>query len=216
MRNTGTLSDSDEARRFAAIYRQTRAQVYAYAVTKVGRQFAEEVVSEVFLTAWRRLADLPDPPLPWLLTVTRNVSANQVRSAVRERALAAEMRAWICVAGRPEHDVADQVINCMTMLRALATLPEADRDVLTLRAWHGLSASEAARVLGCSAASYFVKLHRARNRLERAMAAAQLGSEPAQAGRTFPRAPADPAGPSTGPQPRGRATSGTQGFEDGP
>jgi len=56
------------------------------------------------------------------------------------------------------------------VLTALATLPEADRELLTLVAWHGLKPNEAAQVVGCSTAAYFVRLHRARRRLERAMA----------------------------------------------
>jgi RNA polymerase sigma-70 factor (ECF subfamily) len=57
------------------------------------------------------------------------------------------------------------------VLAALARLGDADRELLTLVAWHGLSPREAARVVGCSAATYFVRLHRARRRLEQAMAA---------------------------------------------
>jgi RNA polymerase sigma-70 factor, ECF subfamily len=35
-------------------------------------------------------------------------------------------------------------------------------------AWHGLTAREAATVLGCSRPAFFVRLHRARRRLETA------------------------------------------------
>jgi RNA polymerase sigma-70 factor (ECF subfamily) len=34
--------------------------------------------------------------------------------------------------------------------------------------WHGLQPRDAATVLGCSAAAFFVRLHRARRRLARA------------------------------------------------
>lgn len=216
------MRESDQAGRFAAIYQQTRSQVYAYAVTKAGRQLAEEVVSEVFLIAWRRLADLPDPPLPWLLVAVRHVSSNQGRSAARERALAAEFRAWIGEAGLTERDVAEQVIDRMTILSALATLPEPDREVLTLGAWHGLSAGVAARVLGCSSASYFVRLHRARKRLERAVAAAQQEGahelserepgEQERASQNTPAPPADRAGSLGWPWHPGRPSAGGQGF----
>jgi len=29
----------------------------------------DDLVSETFLVVWRRLEDVPEPPLPWLLTV---------------------------------------------------------------------------------------------------------------------------------------------------
>ena len=59
------------------------------------------------------------------------------------------------------------------MLEALAALPERDREAILLHAWEGLSAPEAAEVLGCSATAYRLRLHRARRRL-----AAQLQDVP--------------------------------------
>ena len=44
----------------------------------------------------------------------------------------------------------------------LDALPEAAREVLMLPYWDGLPAAEAGRVLGCSAAAVWVRLHRAR------------------------------------------------------
>jgi len=64
---------SDDERRFTAIYDDCRQRVWAYAAARAGRQIADEVVSETFAVAWRRLRDVPDPPLPWLLGVARNV-----------------------------------------------------------------------------------------------------------------------------------------------
>jgi len=164
------LTDQAAIERFQALYAQHHARVYAYAVSRVGRQLADEVVSEVFLVAWRRLADVPAPALPWLLTVARNTACSQFRGSARQRSISAEMRAWVTEAELSEPDVADAVSERLSVLTALAALPEADRELLTLVAWHGLKPNEAARVVGCSTAAYFVRLHRARRRLERAMA----------------------------------------------
>jgi RNA polymerase sigma-70 factor (ECF subfamily) len=163
------VTDPDDARRFAAMYGENRSRVYAYAVSKAGRQLADEIVSEVFLVGWRRLADVPDPPLPWLLAVARNVASSQLRAGLREHCLAAEMRAWTTESELTVGDVADQVAERLAVLTALASLTEPDRELLTLVAWHGLTPSVAARVVGCSTATYFVRLHRARRRLERAL-----------------------------------------------
>jgi hypothetical protein len=97
------------------------------------------------------------------------------------------MRDWVTEAELSEPDVADAVSERLSVLTALAALPEADRELLTLVAWYGLKPNEAARVVGCSTATYFVRLHRARRRLERAMA--------------------DPPEP-TAPGPQDRAVSG--------
>src|SRR5215467_11141368 len=169
-KGAGVLTDHAAIERFQALYAEHHARVYAYAVSRVGRQLADEVVSEVFLVAWRRLADVPAPALPWLLTVARNTASSQFRGSARQRSISAEMRAWVTEAELSEPDVADAVSERLSVLTALAALPEADRELLTLVAWHGLKPNEAARVVGCSTATYFVRLHRARRRLERAMA----------------------------------------------
>jgi RNA polymerase sigma-70 factor, ECF subfamily len=163
------VTEVADIERFAAVYDDNRSRVYSYAVSKAGRQLADEIVSEVFLIAWRRLADLPDPPLPWLLTVARNVAASQFRADRRDQCLAAEMRAWTSEAELTVGDIAEQVSERMSVLTALAGLSEPDRELLTLAAWHGLSPSASAQVLGCSTAAYFVRLHRARRRLQQAM-----------------------------------------------
>jgi RNA polymerase sigma-70 factor, ECF subfamily len=163
------VPDPEATERFTALYDENYQRVYAYAVSRAGRQLAEEIASEVFLIAWRRLAELPAHELPWLLTVTRNVAASQFRAAVREQSMAAELRAWTSEADLATGDIADQITERMAVLKALAALPDSDRELLTLVAWHGLAANQAAQVVGCSTATYFVRLHRARRRLERAM-----------------------------------------------
>jgi RNA polymerase sigma-70 factor (ECF subfamily) len=163
------LIDPEAVQRFQDLYADHYRPVYAYAVSRAGRQLADEVVSEVFLIAWRRLPDVPVQPLPWLLTVARNVIAGQFRAAARQQSVTAEMRAWL-TEEPVTPDIADQVSERILVLTALAAMPEADRELLTLAAWHGLSAREAAQVVGCSTATYLVRLHRARRRLERALA----------------------------------------------
>ena len=164
------LTDAEAVERFQALYAEHHRRVYAYAVSMAGRQLADEVVSEVFLVAWRRFADVPTPAVPWLLTVARHVISSQFRAAARQQSISAELRAWVTEAELAAPDVADEVSERIAVLAALAALPEADRELLTLVAWHGLKPSEAAQVVGCSTTTYFVRLHRARHRLERAMA----------------------------------------------
>jgi RNA polymerase sigma-70 factor (ECF subfamily) len=148
------------------MYDECRQRVWAYAVSRAGRQVADEVVSETFAIAWRRLDDVPEPALPWLLGVARNILRDNVRTEARRDALAAELRTWT---ESDAVDVAEQVTERMGVLRALAALPEDDREVLILVAWQGLSPKEGARVVGCSSAAFRVRLHRARKRLQRAM-----------------------------------------------
>ncbi|MBD0843397.1 sigma-70 region 4 domain-containing protein [Streptomyces sp. TRM68416] len=52
----------------------------------------------------------------------------------------------------------------------LDRLPAQEQEVLLLVAWDGLSARDTAKVLGCSAGAFKVRLHRARRMLEAAVA----------------------------------------------
>ncbi|MCP9968616.1 RNA polymerase sigma factor [Actinomadura madurae] len=136
-----------DEQRFTAIYEECRQRVWAYATARAGRQIADEVVSETFAVAWRRLADVPDPALPWLLGVARNVLRDGHRAQVRREAFAHELGRW---APRASGDIAEDVAERLAVLRAMADLPEGDREVLILVAWQGLAPRDAARVVGCS------------------------------------------------------------------
>ncbi len=157
---------SDDAARFTAMYDACRQRVWAYACSRAGRQLADEVVSETFTVAWRRIRDVPTPPLPWLLGVARNVLRDTVRGETRRAAFTAELADWVTPV---EEDPADDVADRLALLRGLGALGEDDRELLVLTAWQGLTPAESARVLGCSAATLRVRLHRARRRLGKAV-----------------------------------------------
>ncbi|RCG23485.1 sigma-70 family RNA polymerase sigma factor [Sphaerisporangium album] len=156
------------------MYDECRQRVWAYVVSQAGRQVADEVVSETFAIAWRRFGDVPDPALPWLLVVARNVLRDNIRAEIRRESLADELRAWT------EEDHAEQVAERLVVLKALASLAPAERELLILVAWQGLSPRDAARVVGCSPAAFRVRLHRARKRLAGAMKSASAVRSPSR------------------------------------
>lgn len=160
----------EQIEQFNTVYREHYRQVYAYAVARAGRQLADEVVADTFLVAWRRFAVLPKAtPLPWLLAVARNVVRERLRAEVRRQNFVTALRSAADENAFLVEDIADGVVERAAVLAVLATLSDADRDVLTLVAWHGLTPRQAAQVLGCSAAAYFVRLHRARRRFHDAL-----------------------------------------------
>jgi len=134
-------------------------------VSRAGRQFADDEVSETFVVAWRSIERIPADELPWLIGVARNLLRKRYEREIRQASLAVEMRAWL----EDVEDIADSVTQRWAVLEALDQLSESDRELLTLVAWHGLSNAQAARAMGCSVATLLVKLHRARNRLANAM-----------------------------------------------
>ncbi|MEU4897939.1 sigma-70 family RNA polymerase sigma factor [Streptomyces sp. NPDC044780] len=166
-----------DAQRFRDLYQECQPRVLAYAASLVGRQVGEDITSETFTVAWRRLRDIPTPPLPWLLGVARNLVRELRRSDGRQYALAAEEAQRVITSGAQVQDVAADVTERAVALQALTRLSAADRELLTLVAWHGLAPRQAARVLGCSTATFSVRLHRARRRLERAMDAVELSQD---------------------------------------
>jgi RNA polymerase sigma-70 factor (ECF subfamily) len=166
------MAEPDKRERFTALYDTYHPRVHAYAVSRTGRQLAEEVTSETFCVAWRRFGDLPDPPLPWLLGIARNVLRESFRAQARRDSIEAELRVWTSDTELTGGDAGETVVERATVLQALARLSDDDRELLTLVAWHGLSPKEAAKAIGCSTATYFVRLHRARKRLERTLSGA--------------------------------------------
>ncbi|MGN9820470.1 RNA polymerase sigma factor [Streptomyces sp. SD11] len=170
------------AQRFRDIYEECYPRVLAYTTSLVGRQVGEDITSETFTVAWRRVRDLPQPALPWLLGVARNLVREMRRRDSHQYLLAAEEARRVGLgnggggSGGPAEvgDVAADVTDRAAALQALAGLSDADRELLTLIAWHGLSTKQAARVLGCTTATLTVRLHRARRRLEKALEPAYL------------------------------------------
>ena len=162
-------------RRFERLYGEHAGRVKAYALRRVGSEAAaDEVVSDVFLVVWRRLDSVPDDPLPWLLGVARNAVANRHRSERRATALHAR------IAGSERAPVTnppgpgDLLDSGDPVVRALAQLPDRDRELLMLVAWEGLEPAQLARVLGVSRGTAGVRLHRARRRLATALATDRL------------------------------------------
>ena len=144
------------------ICRECGWRVYAFARRRSDAAAAEEIVSETFLIAWRRISDVPADALPWLLGVARNVLRHHTRADAR-RTKAALQHARLAAAASAT-DTGDRLVERDDLLAALVAMREADRETLLLIAWDGLTPSQAAGVVGCSVAAFHVRLHRARKR----------------------------------------------------
>jgi len=156
----------DEDDRFEALWREHAGAVMRYARRRVTDSEVDEVVAETFLVAWRRLDDVRRASfaLPWLLGVARGVALNLRRGSRRRDALQVRLQdPTTRRSGRLAAEHLDRVSV------ALAGLREADREVLSLSAWDGLTYEQAAEALGCSRRAFGVRLHRARRRLRSAL-----------------------------------------------
>lgn len=154
-----TVKD-DPHQRYEAVYAEHAPSVLAYARRRTDYETAQDITAEVFVVVWRRFRELPAEPLPWLYGIARRVLANDRRAKMRRSFLQKQLGAGVEVTSRDRDD---------TILTALASLRPNDRELLMLIAWEGLSPAEAAVALGCSANASRIRLHRARNSLERAL-----------------------------------------------
>lgn len=152
---------------FTRFFTEHYDDVRRYALRRLGPDSADDVAAETFSVAWRRFDRVPwDEPLPWLYGVARNI----VRARSREARRHGEMSTPFPEDGRREPGAPDptgQVAERDSALRALSRLGETDRELIMLLAWEGLELRDAARVLGCTAATARVRLYRARRRIER-------------------------------------------------
>ncbi|MEV4756439.1 sigma-70 family RNA polymerase sigma factor [Micromonospora sp. NPDC049559] len=158
-------SGGDARTRFEALYRAHYQDLLGYALRRCDRpEDAADVVAETFLVAWRRLDVVPvDQARAWLFGVARNAMANQHRADRRRTNLAARLRSELAQAEVVRADVPDEVRD------AFRELPEADRELLRLVAWEGLSTDELTVALDCSANAVRIRLHRARRRFADAL-----------------------------------------------
>lgn len=155
--------------RFEAVFRATHARVLAFALRRcANRESAEEIVSETYLIAWRRFDVVPkDDPLPWLLGTARKLLGNQRRQAARRSPHGADAPIETVDLHDPKAPAPEALAEREAFATAFAALSERDREALTLTAWDGLRAREAAAVMHCSSAVFSLRLHRARRRLLR-------------------------------------------------
>ncbi len=167
---SSTPTADDRLERFRSIYDATFDDLVRYCRRRLSEVDAGDAVSEIYLTAWRRLDDLPeaDSARLWLFGVARNVLANLHRSRDRRERLDLRLAAQPPrpATPGPEHAVVDET----GVIAALATLRPDDAELLRLIAWEGLSHAEAGVVLGCTANAVAIRLHRAKARLAEAMA----------------------------------------------
>lgn len=138
---------------FGELYRRFSRAVHGVLITRVPPQDADDLVQEVFLHAWPRLAELREPEAfgSWICTVARRRAIDHHRRA-RPSTELTDVHAT-----RERPDVTAEASAALAAIRAL---PEAYRETLALRLVEGLSGPEIAAATGLTPDSVRVNLHR--------------------------------------------------------
>jgi RNA polymerase sigma factor (sigma-70 family) len=168
--------------RFMAIYEANYHRILGYAMRRTNRHEAADVVSETFLTAWRRLEDVPDgrAALLWLYGTARRVLANHERARRRRERLTERVRAELT----PKIESAPSESGANFAAAAFAKLRADERELLRLVAWEDLNAGEIAEVYDCSPNAVRIRLYRARRSFSQ-----ELTKQNPAAGHVTPMSP---------------------------
>lgn len=165
--NGGLRAGSVDPRsHFQSLYESSVRDIYAYVARRLGAGTdTDDVVAETYLTAWRRIDDVPAPPDDrlWLYGVARNTLTRFVRTRRRRSHLLSLLSL------QPETSVTsiEPESGNPEVFEAVRHLPKREREVVQLIYWDGMSQDGAATVLGCSANALRIRLHRAKKRLSR-------------------------------------------------
>ena len=171
---------------FGALFERHARPIYNYCFRRVGSwATAEDLLSVVFLEAWRRRGKKlpPDKVLPWLYGIATNVVRNQRRSERRFGRVLSRLPAPDAepdFSGSSDERLDDEW-RMQGALILLGKLPRREQDVFVLCAWMELSYEDAALALGVPIGTVRSRLSRARARLRELDAG--FGHEPGESTR---------------------------------
>jgi RNA polymerase sigma-70 factor, ECF subfamily len=142
---------------FGQLYRLHRRSILAMARLQVGND-ADDVVAEVFLRAWSalpRYRDTGAPFVSWLFGIARHVIVDEFRRRAR-----AEPTDEL-----PDPGVQSSPEDALSLVDAIAALPDEQRQVIELKFFVGMRNVEVAQALGTSIGAVNAKQWRALARL---------------------------------------------------
>jgi RNA polymerase sigma-70 factor (ECF subfamily) len=159
---------------FESLYHRFARPVFGLALRKLGdRDRAEEAVQETFTAVWRSARSYRrdrGAGAPWLYAVARNAIVDRFRS--RGDAVADLPDSPSADAGPQES--AEAAWTAWRVHRALEELPPAEREVLELAYWSGLSQSEVANFLEIPLGTVKTRTRSALQRLSRVLEGEEL------------------------------------------
>jgi RNA polymerase sigma factor (sigma-70 family) len=159
---------------FELLYRTEVRPVTAFFARRSGEpETVADLTAETFLEALRSYGSF-DPAKgsgrSWVFAIARRVYARHCERVARQRMAASRERGRLALDGEAIEDLAERIDaerEGRELLKRIAQLPRMDREALELVDLSGLTAREAAKVLGSTSGALRVRLYRARARLRK-------------------------------------------------
>ena len=159
-----------------------------YCLRRIPVDDMNDVVSDVFLVAWRKIDKIPAEPdvLPWLYRVAHHEISNRRRLNRRWWALKVRVGGLGTNPDTGPESIVVRNEEHSDLLQALSRLRSGDQEILLLRTHEDCSYDEIATMLGCSPEAARKRPTRAIHRLSReARIAAPPPGEPSTTARTL-------------------------------
>ena len=138
---------------FTALYDRYARMIHGLLLARVRTGEVEDLLQDVFLTAWKRLDGLRDGAAfgGWLAMIARNRATDFHRRRVEVVDLPRHLEA---------HDATAATAEAGAVLEVIRSLPETYRETLMLRLVEGMTGPEIAARTGLTDGSVRVNLHR--------------------------------------------------------
>lgn len=176
--SSARTQESTLADRVETALRVNASDLLGYLLRRTERDDAPDVLSEVFVTVWRRRDVVPEDPTRarmWLFGVARRTLANHRRARSRASALTERLQSALTdalpalrEAGFPGSESGERAREVRAAVQAL---PPRQRELVALVHWDGFSLTEAAEIVGIRASTARSHYARARERLAELLAA---------------------------------------------
>jgi RNA polymerase sigma-70 factor (ECF subfamily) len=160
-------ADTSAKSKFNRIAEEVYEPLQRYLLRRAPRPDAEDALSEILLTVWRRLDDAPvDRALPWCYGIARRTLANQRRGQRRTQRLVERLQSE---PAEHQPDPGD-ALGDPHLEHALQQLNDQDQEIVRLWAWEQLEPREIAIALEISPNAAALRLSRAKKKLSQEMA----------------------------------------------
>ena len=155
--------------RFRALYDAVYVDLLRFVRRRVHATHAEDVVGEVMLVVWRRVDDVPtdlSAARAWMFGVAHKTVQYARRREGRQDAVAVRLAETAPSSANPGPS-SEAVADRVDIAAAWPRLTPVHQEAIALAVLDGLTAPEAALVLGISPAAFRLRLSRARRSLRR-------------------------------------------------